>query len=207
MTNEMQQNEQKYIYVLLSRTHTVPARLIRLFTREPYSHTSLALDIELKEMYSFARKHIYNPFNCGFIDEDIETGIFGGDKNIRCSVYAVPVTDEQFRMIKQELNVFIQNRAQYNYNYTGLFTILFGRNVEDGKRYFCSQFVAHVFNKSGIQLFSKKEGLIRPYDFHVQLKDKRIYKGRLSEYRNYLKLHAAQSIDVMQAELPQEMAM
>ena len=71
----------KYIYVLLSRTHTTPARLIRFFTREPYSHASIALDIELNQLYSFARKHIHNPFDCGFIEENIETGIFGMDKN------------------------------------------------------------------------------------------------------------------------------
>ena len=53
------QKDQRYIYVLLSRTHTMPARLIRLFTGEPYSHTSIALDIELKSLYSFARKHIH----------------------------------------------------------------------------------------------------------------------------------------------------
>ena len=87
LTKELQK-KQRYIYVLLSRTHTVPARLIRFFTREPYSHTSIALDIELREMYSFARKHVYNPFDCGFIDEDIERGVFGMDKNISCRVYA-----------------------------------------------------------------------------------------------------------------------
>ena len=70
------------IYVLLSRTHTTPARLIRFLTKEPYSHASIALDVELKELYSFARKHIHNPFDCGFIEEDIETGIFGMDKNV-----------------------------------------------------------------------------------------------------------------------------
>lgn len=211
MVRESEQKEQKYIYVMLSSTHTVPARLIRLFTGEPYSHTSLALDMELKEMYSFARKHIYNPFNCGFIDEDIESGIFGRDKSINCSVYALPVSEEQYDLIRKELEVFINNRADYNYNYTGLFTILFDRNVEDEKRFFCSQFVAHIFNKSGIQLFSKKEGLIRPYDFHVKLKDKRIYKGRLSEYRNFLKLYnphgISRRIALMQGNMPEEMAM
>ena len=179
--------QQKYIYVLLSRTHTVPARLIRLFTKEPYSHTSIALDIELKELYSFARKHVYNPFDSGFVNEDIESGIFGMDKNIYCSVYAVPVTDEQYQIIKEKINVFIKNREEYRYNYSGLAGIMFGKNVEDGKHFFCSQFVSHIFYKSGIQLFSKADGLIKPYDFHLKLKDQRIYKGRLCEYRGFLK--------------------
>ena len=186
MSTELQK-DQRYIYVLLSRTHTVPAKLIRLFTREPYSHTSIALDVNLNEMYSFARRGIHNPFDCGFINENIETGIFGLDKNVYCSVYAVPVTAEQYRMIQNEIGSFIKNREIYRYNYTGLVGIMFGKNIVDEKHFFCSQFVSHIFYKSGIKLFSKENGLIRPYDFHIRLKDKRIYKGKLSEYRQFLK--------------------
>ncbi|MBR1866482.1 MAG: hypothetical protein IJ801_08250 [Lachnospiraceae bacterium] len=199
------QTEQRYIYVLLSRTHTVPARLIRLFTKEPYSHASIALDIELKHMYSFARKRIYNPFDCGFIDENIETGIFGRDKNTYCSVYEVPVTEEQYQMLEEEINVFIKNREDYRYNYTGLVGVMFGKNIEDGRHFFCSQFVSYIFYKSGIMLHSKKSGLTRPYDFHIQLKDKRIYKGKLSEYRNFLRMRGVCTSGYLKEEWPQAM--
>lgn len=178
---------QRYIYVLLSRTHTVPARLIRLFTKEPYSHASIALDIELNELYSFARKNINNPFDSGFVKEDIESGIFGLDKSILCRVYEVPVTNEQYKQIHQEIKHFVKNKEDYRYNYTGLVGVMFGKNVVDGTHFFCSQFVSHVFFRSGIKLFSKETGLIRPFDFHMKLKDKQIYDGRLSEYRQYVK--------------------
>ena len=50
-------DEEDYsIYIVLSKTQTLPSRVIKLWTREPYAHTSLAMDVELKEMYSFARK-------------------------------------------------------------------------------------------------------------------------------------------------------
>lgn len=196
MTTELQK-KQRYIYVLLSRTHTLPARLIRLFTGEPYSHTSIALDIELEQMYSFARKHIHNPFDCGFINEDIEKGIFGQDKNVYCSVYEVPVTEEQYQLVKHEIDIFIKNREIYRYNYTGLVGVMFGKNVVDGKHFFCSQFVSHIFYKSGIRLFSKENGLIRPYDFHIRLKDKRIYKGKLSEYRQFLRQRQKEKNDYL----------
>lgn len=181
------QKDQRYIYILLSRTHTVPARLIRFFTKAPYSHTSLALDLELKEMYSFARRHIYNPFDSGFVNEDIETGIFGRDKNVYCSVYAIPVTEEQYRIVREELQHFIEHRELYNYNYMGLVGILFGKNISKDYNYFCSQFVSHVLSRSGIELFKKEHGLIQPYDFHLQLQQQRIYRGKLSEYRKYIK--------------------
>ena len=175
------------IYVLLSRTHTTPARLIRFLTKEPYSHASIALDVELKELYSFARKHIHNLFDCGFIEEDIETGIFGMDKNVYCSVYEVPVTEEQYRIIREEINVFRKNRDVYQYNYTGLAGVMFGKSVTDGKHFFCSQFVSHIFYKSGVRLFTKSNGLIRPYDFHIRLREHSIYQGKLSEYRRFLR--------------------
>ena len=163
---ESLENRTRRIYVLLSRTHTTPARLIRFFTKEPYSHASIALDEELKELYSFARKHVHNPFDCGFIEEDIESGIFGLDKNIYCSVYEVPVTEEQYRIIQEEINVFRKNKDVYQYNYTGLVGVMFGKSVTDGRHFFCSQFVSHIFYKSGVRLFAKSNGLIRPYDFH-----------------------------------------
>lgn len=192
------QKEERYIYVLLSRTHTIPAKLIRLFTGEPYSHTSIAIDIELNELYSFARKHIRNPFDCGFINENIDTGIFGLDKNVHCSVYAVSVTEEQYQMVKREIQSFVKNREHYKYNYTGLVGIMFGKNIVDGKHFFCSQFVSYIFYKSGIQLFAKENGLIRPYDFHIRLKERRIYRGKLSEYREFLKKHHSESISYLE---------
>lgn len=182
------QKNQRYIYILLTRTHTIPARLIRFFTRKPYSHTSLALDVELKEMYSFARRHIYNPFDSGFVLEDIEKGVFGRDKNIYCSVYAVPVTEMQYKIVRDELKHFIENSELYNYNYMGLVGILFGKNVSKDYNYFCSQFVSYVLSRGGIELFKKEAGLIQPYDFHEQLQEQRIYRGKLSEYREYVKM-------------------
>lgn len=179
-------NGQRYIYILLSRTHTIPARLIRLFTRATYSHTSIALDIELKEMYSFARRHVYNPFNAGFVDEDIETGVFGRDKNVYCSVYALAVTDEQYKMVCEELNHFIRNRDLYDYNFKGLFGALVGKNVARDYNYFCSQFVSYILSRSGIELFEKEHGLVKPCDFSLELEKQRIYEGKLSEYRNFV---------------------
>ena len=177
---------QKYIYVLLSRTQTVPSMLIRKYTREPYAHTSIALDIELKEMYSFARKTVHNPFNCGFISENIEQGIFGRDKKTLCNVYALPVTQEQYQNVIKEISYFKGDVENYNYNYLGVVALMFGKAVEHKRRYFCSQFVSYILKNSGIDLFDKSNALVKPYDFRMKLKDKIIYNGKLSEYRNFL---------------------
>ncbi|MCQ5149626.1 hypothetical protein NE690_14515, partial [Coprococcus eutactus] len=81
----------------------MPSNLIKLYTTQQYSHTSLALDISLNEMYRFARRGMYNPFNGGFIRENIEKGIFGKHKETRFTVYELNVTKRQYDQIQREL--------------------------------------------------------------------------------------------------------
>lgn len=44
------------VYLLLTDTGTVFSTAIKKYTRKPYNHASLALDQQLTEVYSFARK-------------------------------------------------------------------------------------------------------------------------------------------------------
>ena len=37
----------KCVYVMISKTATLPSQVIKMWTRQPYAHTSLAMDIEL----------------------------------------------------------------------------------------------------------------------------------------------------------------
>lgn len=50
------------IYIVLSHTGTNLSKLIKLFTKDEFSHVSISLDIDAKEMYSFGRLRAYNPF-------------------------------------------------------------------------------------------------------------------------------------------------
>lgn len=188
MSKQLDKN-QRYVYVLLTGTNTIVARLIRLYTRKPFSHASIALDVELEELYSFARKQRFNPLNSGFVKENLNTGVFGADKNARCGVYRIPVTEEQYEYASKEIKHFAENQKDYGYNYIGLFSAMFGINVADGTHFMCSQFVYHICHKSGIAQFPENNGLVRPFDFHMKLKDNQIYKGKLSEYRQYLNSH------------------
>ena len=186
MSKELEK-KQKNIYVLLTGTNTIVAKLIRLYTREPYSHASIALDEELYELYSFARKQRFNPLNSGFIKEDINKGVFGADKNTKCGVYKVPVTETQYEDIAGIIRHFDLNKKGYGYNFVGLFSAAFGINVVNERRFLCSQFVDYVFSKGGVPLFNEKDGIVRPYDFHIELESNQLYKGKLSEYREWLK--------------------
>lgn len=176
----------KCVYILLSKTATIPSRMIKMWTKEPYAHASLAFDIELQEMYSFARKGIKNPFNCGFISEDITKGIFGRDKDTTCMVLRLWVTSAQYKQIVRNIDKFKREKSFYGYNYIGIVGVMCNRAIERRYNYFCSQFVYYVLEKSGIKLFDKKPGLVKPEDFRTGDGMEIIYEGRLHDYRQYL---------------------
>lgn len=184
MRFEKNTSERKYVFLVLSQTATFPAKLIRWYTREPYAHASIALDVELREMYSFARKEVNKPWDNGFIKEDIEKGVFGKFKETKCSIYALEVSEEQYERLKQEIQVFKDNQEIYTYNYLGIVGAMIHRPVERATQYFCSQFVAYILEKSGIDLFHKNCGLVRPKDFRLCPKLSRIYKGKIRNYRS-----------------------
>lgn len=176
----------KCVYIVISKTATLPSNVIKMWTKEPYAHTSLAMDIELKEMYSFARKKLKNPFDCGFISEDITKGVFGRDTGTTCRVARLWITADQHRKLVKELEEFKRDKSFYKYNYLGIVGVMCNRPVERKYNYFCSQFVYHALAKSGVKMFDKKPGLARPEDFRVWDKLELIYEGKLNEYRSYL---------------------
>lgn len=58
----MNKQNKKKIYIIFSQNNTVLARIIKLITRNEYSHVSLSFDEKCRTMYSFGRKYDSNPF-------------------------------------------------------------------------------------------------------------------------------------------------
>lgn len=65
------------VYLLLSRTDTLFARAMHGLTGNRYTHVSLALDRDLEQMYSFARRYEIAPLPAGFIRENLYDGVYG----------------------------------------------------------------------------------------------------------------------------------
>ena len=59
----------KKVFLVFSHSGTILSKVIRLYTREKYSHISISLDEDLKRMYSFGILRPYNPFLGGFVHE------------------------------------------------------------------------------------------------------------------------------------------
>lgn len=179
------EQKNRTIYIVLTQTKTYPARAIKLYTKEPFAHASIAFDENLEEMYSFARRGKYNPFNAGFIREYIDCGVFGRFKSTRCSIYRLYITERQYQNLRKEIDIFVRNKNSYSYNYLGLIAAAFNIPVRSKSRYFCSQFVAYVLEKSGINIFSKSYALVKPRDIRTNPYLIPVYEGMLSQYRLY----------------------
>lgn len=172
----------KIIYILLTHTGSLLSKCINIYTKEPYTHVSIALDYELKELYSFGRKKPHNPIFAGFVRENIINGTYSRFPETRCALYSCYVSDIQYRKLKDQLDEFKKNKDMYGYNLLGLFGVMMKFPIERKYNYFCSQFVATLLNNSGIYLFDKPPALISPRDFRKCKKLNLIYEGRLKRY-------------------------
>lgn len=171
----------KTIYVIISKTGTVPAKLIGTFTNASYSHSSLSLNSDFSQMYSFARRKVNNPFIAGFIKEDFKTGIFKKFDYCECRVFALDVTDEAYDKIIQLLQPLIADPLSYKYSMLGLFTCWFNIKCERKKHFVCSQFIAKILNDSGALKTSKDHRIYRPVDFMKEEKLKQVYQGPIKD--------------------------
>ena len=98
----------KKIYIVLTHTGTTLSRIIKGFTKDEFSHVSISLDSNLKEMYSFGRLEPYNPFWGGFVHEYIDRGTFKRFYKTKTKIYSMQITDEQYEKAKNAITTFNQ---------------------------------------------------------------------------------------------------
>ncbi|MGG6313275.1 hypothetical protein [Paenibacillus macerans] len=168
------------IYILLSNPKTLVAKMIGLYTRAPFNHASIAFDPELREVYSFGRKHPFIPIFGGFVKEDIHCGVF---EKATCAVYCCKVSKETYMQMRNYVRKFEENGELYNYNFLGLLGIILNTELGGENSYFCSQFVSAVFQEAGVKLLDKSAGLTKPSDFSACSMLQLVFRGRLETYR------------------------
>lgn len=169
----------KIVYVVLTETGTLLSRAIKLYTHETFNHASIAFDRELREMYSFGRKRENNPFVGGFVHEDPASNLFS---NSCCAIYACPVSDEQYFMLKRLVQHYKFNKHNYKYNFIGLFGFACRLKLKRNNAFFCSQFVATLLEQAGISLDGKSPYFTKPTDLIKLPNMKFCYLGKMKYY-------------------------
>jgi hypothetical protein len=172
---------EKQVFILLTNTGSLLTKLIKLYTKKPYNHASIAFDQHLSEVYSFGRKTARNPFIGGFVKEDVRIGLF---KHADCAIFSITVSESQLQKMKHYLQVIEAQKKHYRYNFLGLFGVMFNKPLKRKNAFFCSQFVAYILNKSAIMKFEKPLALIAPYDLQCVSNLQLVYEGKLKDYQN-----------------------
>lgn len=181
--------EQKTIYLLFLDTGTFLTKTINLFTNSTLNHASIALDQSLSQVYSFGRKRPRNPFIGGFVRENLQLPFF---KKAQCAVYRLQISELEYELLEQRMNMMEAEKHLYRYNMLGLFGVMLNKELPRDNAYFCSQFVATMLSECGVYEYDKPACLIRPQDLKEWHELQLIYQGSLSNYPYFY--HANQNV-------------
>ena len=173
--------KKRTIYIIVTRTNTIPSRVIRAWTKSSYNHVSLSFDGELTDMVSFGRLYPSFPIPGGFVHEGRNKGFFRRFQDTQCRVYQKEVSEREYRTFLRLLRRFHQRR--FKFNNLGLITLMAGIPLERDNAYFCSQFCGKMLVESGIYDFNKPFGLLRPSDFCGLEGFTLLYEGRLRSFQ------------------------
>lgn len=173
---------QRQIYLVVSQTGTCISSLLKIITGAEYNHVSVSLCEDLSAMYSFGRRHPYNPFWGGFVLESPRTGTFKRFPQTEAAVVRLEVTPDQYRGIQSCLAAMYQRRMEYRYNYLGL--VLAGLRIRYRRRnrYYCSEFVKELLTRYEVIGDEETEPITQPIQFLYLKNGRMVYRGKLRCY-------------------------
>lgn len=174
---------ENYIYVVISQTGTILSRILKIVTKSEYNHASISLSPDLHTMYSFGRKHPYNPFFGGFVKESAEYGTLKRFSQTKIIVLKTPLTNTEYEKLSRLIDFMSKNQKSYKYNYLGLLLAALKIHLRLNRSYYCSEFVRDILVKYKVKGAEGLNEIIHPMDF-LQLPDYEIiYKGKLHSYK------------------------
>ena len=171
----------KNIYFILTFTGTWLSKRVREYTKNEYSHVSISLDKELYNMYSFGRKNAYNPLCAGLIQEYPNKGTFKRFYNTKCIIYSYKITDENYKLLKENILKMYAEKKKYKFNFIGLCAVMFNKKITRKYRFYCAEFIKYILQKSNIKVSLPE--IVKPEDFQKIDGVKEIYKGYLRDYK------------------------
>lgn len=171
----------RQLYIVISQTGTILSRILKLFTGAEYNHASISVSPDLQQMYSFGRRHPYNPFWGGFVKESIHSGTFKRFYKTKAVVIAVDIGEQQYTKLCELLKEMHLKRKNYHYNYLGVCLAAFRIAYKRQNCYYCSEFVKDILLKGQVDGAEMLRPIVQPIHF-FNLPHKQLYCGRLSEY-------------------------
>ena len=173
--------EEKFFYVAFLLTPFGTGKLIRTVTGFPYNHTGISFSPEMKYFYSFARYYKKAPFYAGFVKESALRYNNNG-KIAKIKICAVPVTEENYRKAKEEVEKIKKSSGEYIYNMASAITFPFRKSVKAEKAYTCIEFVLSMLKKYAEVPGLSEEKFISIKDFCEILGPYTVYEGSIEKF-------------------------
>ncbi len=156
----------KYIYVVFVSTNTFMGKGIRLFTRNKYSHVTIAFDRNLGSMYSFARYHINSPIYGGFVVERPGRYLHG-EKDVLVKICEIPLEQEEYDRIRSEVEYFQQNHKVMLYNTINALLSLLGKRLDGKDMYTCLEFATYLLRYPRMNAIRELEQRLAEYVVYI----------------------------------------
>lgn len=155
----------KPVYIFLTHTGTKMSEMIKKFTHDEFTHSSISFDSSMSACYTFANKQRMpdRPITKmgGFQAENLRSGFYE-HRDCPWAIFMVPCTESQIKQMKKRLDYFIKNDVKFTYNVAGLATNLLGVSYNPEWSFFCSQFVADILNAGKPNKPYEDPSLVKP---------------------------------------------
>lgn len=171
-------NDKYPVFIVNSHIGTTFGKVISVFTRSEYAHSSIGLDSSLENMFSFNKE--------GFVRESI-SWFKQFNENGHLQVNCIFVRKNDLEKIRERLEYLWSNKDKTKYSLENILNIVFHRPMEtarDATSMVCSQFVTWVLSFADIRLLDKSINLITPKDLASIQSPKiyRLYEGTVGGY-------------------------
>ena len=159
----------KKIYVLMTRYPGYNAKFLAWYTGFPYTHTSVGFEDDMDTFYTFVSK--------GFFVESIRKYEKPDRPSFPCALYEITVPEKTYYNVKKLVLSYKARKEKLKYSTLGLVCCFLKIPLKRKNKYFCSQFVAEVLQKSKVLRLKKKSTLYFPKDISKHKELKLIFVG------------------------------
>ncbi len=149
--------KKRKIFILLTRFYDTGARILRVATGCRYTHASIGLQEDMNTFYSFRLN--------GFIEEKVTRYVKPGKEASPCQLYELEVSKKVYNRVKKALLSFVNKKSFFAYSHLGVVMGLMRIPLKRERKFFCSQFVAHILEKTNALTLKKNSSLYMPADF------------------------------------------
>ena len=170
----------KNVYILMTQYPGFDAKILRWYSRFPYTHTSIGFEEDMDTFYTFVSK--------GFFVESITRYEKPDRPSFPCALFEVKVSENVYNKIKEEVLHYKENKSDFKYSTLGLILCFLKIPYKRKNRYFCSQFVAEVLHRCEVVKLKKKSSLYFQKDFLKHKELKLVFQGNhLSFVEKYVR--------------------